>query len=209
MSNNPIHKEMENVILSNNKFYDKVFIEHLKNRKVILNEMIHSGAVEMVIMQIMKWNLEDRGIPVEERIPIRMYIASEGGDVFAGLGIIDAIRNSKTPVHGIVVTYAYSMASVIFATCHKRFMMPSASVLIHDGSTAMAGSANKVKDLQKFYAKIDDMLKQGILLRSKITSEEYDANADREMYLLAEDCLAKGLCDFIIGTNETDIDCII
>lgn len=37
---------------------------------------------------------------------------------------------------------------------------------------------------------------------SKITVEEYDANADRELYMFANECKEKGLCDKIIG-----IDC--
>jgi ATP-dependent protease ClpP protease subunit len=84
-------------------------------------------------------------------------------------------------------------------------MLPSASLLIHDGSTTLSGSNNKVKDLQKFYGKLDAKVKNIIVENSKITSEEYDENIDRELYILADECKEKGLCDIILGV-DCDID---
>jgi ATP-dependent protease ClpP protease subunit len=93
------------------------------------------------------------------------------------------------------------MGGIIFASCKERYMFNSTSLLIHDGSMSLSGSSNKVKDLQKFYEKIDERVKKIIVENSSITSEEYDEHSDRELYLMANDCKEKGLCDYIVGQD--------
>lgn len=187
--------------LGGKTFIDEVYEENLKQRKIILNQQIDENVVETVTMQILKWNTEDIGSLVKERIPIKLYINSVGGDVFNGLNLCDVIKNSVTPVYGIVMGYAYSMGGVIFLSTHKKYMFESSSLLIHDGNTSLSGSAGKVKDLQKFYEKVDGRLKNIIVGNSKMTSEEYDENYDRELYLLADECKEKGICDYMIGQD--------
>ena len=190
--------------LGGKTFIDEVFEDNLKERKVILNQPVDENIVEMITVQILKWNKEDKTKKIEDRKPILIYINTGGGDVFTGLNLCDVIKYSKTPIHGVILAYAYSMGGVIFLSTHKKYMFPNSSVLIHDGSTTLSGSSGKVKDLQKFYSKVDDRLKHAIIDNCNITSEEYDDNADREQYMLADECKEKGICDFIVG-----VDCSI
>lgn len=193
------------IIGGNSGFADKVFENLLEERKIIINTEIDPDVVETIILQIIKFNKEDKDLPVEQRKPIVLLISSGGGDVISGLGVIDAIQNSKTPVHAVVLTMAYSMAFLIYVVCHKRYMLPNSSLLIHDGSMAMMGSANKVKDLQEFYGKLDLKLKQIVVNHSKITSREYEKNKDRELYLFPEDAAKKGLVDGVVY-QDVNID---
>jgi len=196
-------KKCEDVALAlgGKTFIDEVYEENLKQRKIILNQQIDENIIETVTMQILKWNTEDIEKAKEDRTPIKLYINSVGGDVFNGLNLCDVIKNSITSIYGIVMGYAYSMGGVIFLSTHKKYMFESSSLLIHDGNTSVSGSAGKVKDLQKFYEKIDGKLKNIIINNSNITSEEYDENYDRELYLLADECKKKGICDYIIGQD--------
>lgn len=190
------------VSLGGTTFYEDVFNELNKDRVILLNDDINADIIEKAIIQIIKWNKEDQDIEINKRKPIRIYISSCGGEVFVGMTLIDTIRNSKTKIKGFVLDCAYSMAGIIFAVCHERYMLESSSLLIHDGNMIIAGTANKAKDMQKFYNKVDEKIKNFIIEHSKITIEEYDANADRELYMFADECKEKGLCDKIIG-----IDC--
>lgn len=190
--------------LGGKTFIDQVFEENLKERKIYFNQGVDESVVELIIAQILKWNTEDKNIPVEDRKEIILYISSLGGSVFEGLVLCDVIKASVTPIKAVALSYCYSMGGVIFVSCKKRYMFANSSLLIHDGNTTLSGSANKVKDLKKFYDKVDERLKDVIVSNSNITSEEYDDNADRELYLLADECKEKGLCDYIVG-----IDCDI
>lgn len=200
-----IKRENETELLIGGKtFIDEVFEDNIKDRKILLNQNIDENTIEIACMQILKWNKEDRHKPKEDRKPIFIYINSCGGSALIGLNLVDIIKESETPVYGVVLSYGYSMGGVIFLACHKRYMFKNSSVLIHDGSMSLSGSAGKVKDLQKFYERIDEKIKQTILENSNITEEEYEDNADREQYLLSNECKEKGICDKIVG-----IDCNI
>lgn len=51
-----------------------------QDRKLYLEGEIGEESMSIQRM-ILRWNLEDQGIPVEERKPIRLFIFSPGGDV--------------------------------------------------------------------------------------------------------------------------------
>lgn len=194
-------REME-LALGGSKTYEKIIEETLSQRKIVLNANIDENILEDVILQIMKFNVEDKGKEIEVRQPIFLYVNSCGGDVTIGSVLCDVIKASKTPVYGVTIGYGYSMGALIFISTHKRYMFNNSSLLIHDGNTSLSGSANKVKDLQKFYNKMDERIKALVLSNSKISEEDYDDNIDRELYMYSDECKEKGLCDFIIG-----IDC--
>jgi ATP-dependent Clp protease protease subunit len=184
------------------KFYEEIIKTNFSDRKIVLNNEVSSSILEDVVLWILKWNKEDKDLPVAKRKKIFIYINSPGGDVLSGLNTCDVMKLSKTPIVTVCFSYGYSMGCILFSVGHERIMFPSSSLLIHDGSTSLSGSNNKVKDLQKFYSKLDSTIKNIIVNNSKITPEEYDENIDRELYLLADECKEKGLCDKIIG-----IDC--
>lgn len=65
---------------------------------------------------------------------LRVLIRSNGGSFAAAQDIIDLIKNSKVPVEGVVVGYAFSSAAMIFVACHKRIMLPNSEILFHEVS---------------------------------------------------------------------------
>lgn len=192
----------------NDKFYEEIIRTNLDDRKIVFNNNVDSTILEDVCLWILKWNKEDKDKPIEERKKIYIYINSLGGDVLSGLNLCDIIKTSKTPVVTVCFAYGYSMGCLLFLTGHERIMFNSSSLLIHDGSTSLSGSNNKVKDLQRFYAKLDDKAKEIVVNNSNISNEEYEENIDRELYLLADECKEKGLCDKIVGI-DCDLDYIL
>ena len=47
--------------------------EHLDKRILVLNEEISIDVLERCSLYILKWNAEDKNIPVEKRKPIWLY----------------------------------------------------------------------------------------------------------------------------------------
>ncbi|MGL5330694.1 MAG: ClpP family protease [Peptostreptococcaceae bacterium] len=193
---------------STDKIVDKAFEDSLKDRKIILNEIIDESTFERTTMQIMKFNKEDKGLPVEARKPIIIYINSNGGEIDNGLALIDVIKQSKTPVYGVVVSYAYSMGGIILVACHKRIAFKHSTVLVHDGSGGAYGSTGKVKDQIKFLEKLDAAVKDIVVGHTKITSEKYDEMYDREWYIMGDELKDLGIIDMVVG-EDIDIDEII
>lgn len=184
---------------------DEVFkMKDLMQRKLLLNDAIAEETVSEIIKHILQYNAVDRGIPVEERKPIILYLVSDGGDVDCGFELIDAIECSKTPVYTINLGYQYSMGFLIGLAGHKRFAMPNAKYLLHDGSTCVYNSTGKAQDQMRFQSRIEDKIKDYVVKHSKIEADEFDKKYSHEWYMFAEEAKELGFTDYIIG-----VDCSI
>lgn len=188
---------------------DEIFyLQDLKQRKLFLNAEIDQISIADIAKHILQYNKEDRGKAVDTRQPILLYVVSNGGEVDSGFELIDVIQNSKTPVYTINLGYQYSMGFLIGLAGHKRFATRNAKYLMHDGSNFVYNSGAKAQDQMEFNRKVEERVKQYILSRSNLTSEEYDSKLRVEWYLFADEAKQKGFVDYIIGA-DCDIDSVI
>lgn len=203
-----IEIDFEGIMAESGLVMDMLHLNDLKQRKLYLNDGIDKDSVMEIIQHIIRYNVEDKGNDVEKRKPILLYVTSNGGSVDAGYELIDMITASKTPVYTINLGFQYSMGFLIGIAGHKRFAMPNAKFLHHDGYNAAYDSGSKVQDRIKFDARVDDRTKEYVLSRSNITPDEYDANLRVEWYMFADEAKQKGFVDYIIG-EDCDMDAII
>jgi len=187
---------------------DKFQLEDLKQRKLYINFEIDENILNDITYHILRFNTEDKGKEISERKPILLYCVSNGGSVNDGFGLIDVILNSKTPIYTINLSYNYSMGLLIFLSGSKRFATQNATFLLHDGQNFMYNSSAKLRDAMKFEEQREKRIKEYVLSRSKLTSEEYDKNYRVEMYLYSSEAKEKGFVDLIVGEDCT-IDEII
>ena len=159
-----------------------------------------------LIEQIMTFNRIDKCTPPHEREPIRLYINSPGGDLVEGTALISAMELSKTPVWTINVGQWCSMAFLIGIAGAKRFSLPNATFLMHDGTSGAFGSTSKVQDQMEFEKRFEkEVVRTHVLKHSTMKSVDYDALARVELYMLPEDAMERGFIDEIV----TDIDDIL
>jgi ATP-dependent protease ClpP protease subunit len=133
--------------------YQEIVKNHLNDRRIIINQNITDDLLENVCLMILKWNSEDKNLPIDCRKRIVIYLNSDGGDVIMGSQILSIIKNSKTPIITVGFAKCASMASYILAAGNIRYCFPNTVVLYHDGQTGYVSSGNKGKDIQKFYDK--------------------------------------------------------
>ena len=153
--------------------------------------------------QIILWNREDRNTPVEVRRPIRLMIYSYGGDLEVNNSLINLIKISKTPVIGVNMGQANSAGCYIFMSCHKRYAMPNAQFLIHQGSASgMKGTYGQMNAYMRDYTRKMDALKEYIIAHTKIAPEVLEDKLSGEWFVTAEEAVELGICDKIV----TDID---
>lgn len=181
--------------------YMKVIKENLDNRTIILNGEVTNGILEEISFIILKWNSEDKDLPVEKRKPITLAINSGGGDAVIGLNLIDVIQQSMTPVRTVVFGQASSMASYLLMAGDRRYAFKNSVILLHDGSSGMYTSSNKARDIQKFYDRLDSKIKEFVIDNTKMSEEYLEEIKDREMYLFAEEAKEFGIIDGIIGED--------
>ena len=151
---------------------------------------------------VIRWNREDRGIPVEERKPIRLYINSPGGDLTIYETVKDVIEMSKTPIIGIVLGMAYSAAALLLLSCHERYMLKSSKILLHLGSASLGGSYLDLMSAVADYQEQVESFVSAIQEKTTYTPDEIESNIASDWYIDADDALAHGAATKIID----DID---
>ena len=201
MRNIKITDLVKSLVESDKDQYDFGDITDLSNA---LNRQLNVGEIDCNVgdaidSYIRFFNRQDEqdGIPVEERVPIKIYIDSPGGDLIATFTMINSIRMSKTPVWTINIGAAYSGGFFTFIAGHKRFAYPLASFLFHEGSTGTSGDAGKFRNFADFYKKELDNLKRVVLEYTDITEEDYEKHINDDWWFTAEEALEYGICDEI------------
>jgi ATP-dependent Clp protease protease subunit len=154
---------------------------------------------------IIQWNREDKGIPVEDRKPIKLMFFSQGGLLSVNNTMIDLIKLSKTPIYGYNIGEASSAGCFMFMACHKRYALKQAVFLLHKGSGGFAGSYEEVVAQVLEYQRQIEELTQFIREHSNIPEEVLEENLSTEWFVTASEAVDFGFVDAII----TDIDEIL
>lgn len=173
----------------------------LNERKLFLEEDVDFPVMNMIKL-IMRWNQEDKDIPVEQRKPIFIYIMSNGGYMSYMWAMLDAMLTSKTPIVTVNLGIAASAASLIFLAGSKRIMMPTSTVIIHEGFAEVAGEASKVVDATRNYKKELAKMKEFILARTKIPQQMLTKKARDDWYMNAETCIEYGVCHNVVESLD-------
>lgn len=144
---------------------------------------------------------QEQGTPIEDRIPIKIFINTYGGDLLAAFTMVDAIRLSTTPVWVINQGKAYSAGFLIFICGHKRLSLSTSSFLFHEGSIFTGGDAHKFDSGADFYKKQREMMKNLILEQTKISEEEYKEHKKDDWWLTTPEAIELGIADQIIDKD--------
>lgn len=185
--------------------YDMLVKEDLDNRVMLINEQITDLIVDEQVMCILRWNAEDKNLPIDKRQPITIYINSEGGSSFDGQALIDVMLASKTKIRTVGIGMVASMAYLIFLAGHERIAFPNTCLLQHEGETSVGGVTSKARDTMQFFDDMEDRTKKYILSRTSITEEKYEASYKKEWWMYAQEAREYKIVDKIIG-EDCDID---
>lgn len=181
------------------------FYTDLDNRTYWLSDEINNYTFDL-IQYIIRWNREDKKLPVEKRKPIRIIIDCPGGHLSVSETLSNIIKMSKTPVYGIALGYVASGATVIYLSCHKKFALPNSVFVLHKGScSGVSGTYDEIVAFARDYEKQMDMLINFYITNTKYTEKEIEENIQTDWYIRTEEALQKGIVDELI--TNIDIFC--
>jgi len=132
---------------------------------------------------------------------IELYINSRGGEVNAGLAIIDCIDNISSRVITIATGEALSMGAVILCAGEERYATQNTRIMIHQ--PLLGGGYGQIKDIGIAYKegeKTRAVIGQIIAEATGKSVEEVYADFDRNLWLSADEALTygpKGLIDAV------------
>ena len=181
--------------------------EHEENDsiKVIGNEILYYGdidrenALEFVEkFKKLEIDLMKRAAELVGYEPmIRVHIMSEGGDVFAGLNMMNVLERSRVKVVTIAQGSCCSAATFVLLGGTERRMGKNAYCLIHQISTEMWGNFNELKNEMKSNDKLMKMLKDMYLSKTKIPETKFKTLMKKDIYLPPAKCLKYGIVSAI------------
>ncbi len=177
--------------------YD-IYSRLLNDRIIFLGEEINSVSANLVIAQLLHLESQD----AEKDISI--YINSPGGEVTAGLAILDTMNYIKPQVSTICVGMAASMAAVLLSSGAKgkRFCLPNSLVMIHQPSGGAQGQQTEIEIAAQQIKATRKKLNQILSDTSGKPFEQVEADTERDHYLTAEEALEYGLIDRIVTSRS-------
>lgn len=177
------------------------YYRDLEDRVIWLNQDVDESVLEISKL-IMRFNKEDRDIPVENRKPIKLLIYSYGGDGLACFSLLDIIALSKTPIYTINMGVAMSAGFLLLLAGHKRFCLKNSTALAHSGAGGVSGTFEQTEAQMKDYKRFIDTMRSYILERTNIDTRTLNKYKTKEWYLYAEDQMKYGVVNEIIDNID-------
>jgi ATP-dependent Clp protease protease subunit len=134
---------------------------------------------------------------------ITLHVDTPGGSVKSGLSIVDVMNYISSEIVTVNTGMAASMGSILLGagTKGKRFTLPNSRVMLHQVSTGAQGNIQDIRrsiaEGEKYNTKLFNMLGEF----TNKTPEQVLKDADRDLWLSAEEALDYGIVDGII-TNK-------
>jgi ATP-dependent Clp protease protease subunit len=179
--------------------YD-IFSRLLKDRIIFITDMIEDNMANLIIAQLLFLDSED---PEKD---IHMYINSGGGVVTAGLAIYDTMQYLRSPINTVCIGQAASMAAVLLSAGApgKRFALPNARIMIHQGSGGFRGNTPDVMIQVKELETLVDKLTNILAFHTGQSADKVRKDSDRDRFMSAEDAKAYGLIDDVYVGKAND-----
>ena len=138
--------------------------------------------------------------PGDTVAPIYIHINSYGGDVDAALGVIDTMKSLEkqgAKIITIIEGYAASAATMISVAGTHRRMRPNAYMRIHQFRSGCWGKKSELDDEHSNLDKLEKILVNIYTKYTKINAKKLKKLLQRELDLLVDECITKGLVDCI------------
>ena len=173
---------------------DQLITRLLYQRIIVLGTEVDDRVANRLCGQLLLLSAED------PRADISLYINSPGGSVSAGLAIYDTIRLIPNDVSTLAMGLAGSMAQFLLCagTPGKRFSLPHAQVLMHQGSAGFGGTAADVEIYAAQLERTGSLMTRLTAEHTGQPAERVEADSRRDRWFSAQEALEYGMIDHIL-----------
>ena len=132
---------------------------------------------------------------------ISLYINSPGGQAYAGMAIYDVMQHVRCGVSTICVGMGMSAAAMILCggLAGKRYALPSAKIMIHQGSAGFRGQVTDIEIQAKEHRSVQRRLEEVLAHHTGQPIDRIHEDTLRDNYLTAGEAQEYGLVDEGLG----------
>ncbi|PHI21005.1 ATP-dependent Clp protease proteolytic subunit [Lewinellaceae bacterium SD302] len=172
-----------------------VFSRLMMDRIIFLGTAVDDYVANVIQAQLLYLH------SVDPKRDITMYINSPGGSVTAGLGIYDTMQHVSPDVATTCTSMAASMSAVLLCAgaAGKRTVLPHGRVMIHQPSGGMQGKFADMQITYELFRELKQDLYSIMSQHSGQSIEQIEKDADRDNWMRAEEALAYGFVDEVLG----------
>jgi ATP-dependent Clp protease, protease subunit len=177
---------------------DQVAARLLHQRIIVLGKEVDDEIANRLCGQLLLLSAED------PRGTISLYINSPGGSVSAGLAIYDTMRLIPNEVSTLALGLAGSMGQFLLTAGSpgKRFSLPNAQILMHQGSAGFGGTAADVEIYAQQLERLGALLLRLTAEHTGQTVETVERDSRRDRWFTADEALNYGLIDRILESVD-------
>jgi len=173
--------------------YD-IYSRLLKDRIIFLGSDVNVATANIIVAQLLFLQAEDA------KKDIYFYINSPGGSVYDAFAIYDTMQYIKNDIQTVGIGVQASAAAFLLSsgTKGKRFLLPNASVMIHQPSSGTRGKVTDQEIDLREALRVKKLLEQ---IMAKNTGQKLDKihqDLERDKWLSAEEAKAYGLVDKVL-----------
>jgi ATP-dependent Clp protease protease subunit len=171
-----------------------IYSRLLRERIVFLGQPVEDDIANVITAQLLFLEAED---PDQD---ISLYINSPGGSAYAGMAIYDAMQYVKPDVQTICTGMGMSAAAMILCggSPGKRYALPNAKVMIHQGSGGFRGSPADIQIAAEEILAMTRRMAEIIARHSGQSVEQVLKDIDRDHFMAPEEAVAYGLVDEVM-----------
>lgn len=172
-----------------------IYSRLLRDRIVMVSGPIESAMANTVIAQLLFLESEN------PNADISMYINTPGGEVYAGLAIMNTMQYIKPNVSTIGMGLVASMGSVLLAAGEKgkRFVLPDTAVMIHQPSAGTQGMVTDMEISLRETQRVKQLLIKKMAEFTGHKDKEVFEAMERDNWMDAEAAKKFGLIDGILN----------
>jgi ATP-dependent Clp protease, protease subunit len=171
-----------------------IYSRLLRERIVFLGTEVDDQIANVISAQLLFLEAED-----PER-DISLYINSPGGLAYGGMAIYDAMQYVRPDVSTVCIGMGMSAAAMILCggAPGKRFALPNAKVMIHQGSAGFRGTPADIQIQAREVLDMTRRMADTIARHSGKSVDEVMRDIDRDRFMSADEAVAYGLVDRVM-----------
>jgi ATP-dependent Clp protease, protease subunit len=175
-----------------------IYSRLLRERIIFLGQEVEDQIANLITAQLLFLDAEDpdKGIS--------LYINSPGGSSYAGMAIYDAMQFVQADVATYAIGMAMSAGAMILCggAPGKRFVLPNAKVMIHQGSGGFRGSPADIQIAAKEILEMTERMAQIIAHHSGRPVEQVRKDIDRDHFMTPREAVDYGLADEVVAPRR-------
>jgi ATP-dependent Clp protease protease subunit len=170
----------------------------LDSRIVMLADEVSDESAHAVIAQLLALSADDA------ESDICLFIQSPGGSVLAGLAVYDVMQLIPNDVVTVATGFAASMGQVLLCAgaAGKRFALPNAQILMHEGSAGIGGSAADVEIQAANLVATLDRMRSIIARHTGRSIEQIVDDVGRDRWFDADQAREYGFVDHVVESLD-------